>query len=190
MASLANQYFAIAAGSGSNSIFPLVAMIQMAYKSRVEPDPAWVKEAIKRLQYARPWAPNMVALNNIVNCQMTQYCRFTGGEITALLLSALANPHAPRSMQGTAHSLLGGYYAIKLENIELGMTHMKAAVEAEPDRIEYRLDLMRMYETVNNLKAARVELDIARRLDVWGVQRQRLDAESALLDSALGVNTK
>jgi hypothetical protein len=185
MARLANQYFANAAASGSNSIFPLVAMIQLAYKSRGEPDPAWVKEAKRRLQDARPWAPNMVALNNIVNCQMTQYCRLEDGEITALLLSALANPHAPRTMQGTAHSLLGGYYAVKVGNAELGLTHMKAAVEAEPSRIEYRLDLMRMYETVRNFAAARVQLDIARGLDEWRLQRERFDVESALLDAAV-----
>jgi hypothetical protein len=62
---------------------------------------------------------------------------------------------------------------------------MKAAVEAEPSRIEYRLDLMRMYETVRNFAAARVELEMARGLDEWGLQRERFDAEGALLDAAV-----
>ena len=190
MARLANQYFSRAAGSGSNSIYPLVAMIQMAYKARVEPDPAWVERAAKRLQYARPWAPNMVALNNLVNCQMTQYCRLAEGEITALLSAALANPDAAPTMKATAHSLLGGYYAVKLQNIEMGITHIKAAAEAEPSRMEYRLDLMRMYEAVNDLSAARTELEAARKLDRWGLQKARLDEESALLDSALKARAK
>ena len=189
-ARLANQYFSRAAGLGSNGIYSLVAMIQMAYKARVEPDPAWVERAAKRLQYARPWAPNMVALNNLVNCQMTQYCRLADGEITALLSAALANPDATPTMKAMAHSLLGGYYAVKLQNIEMGITHIKAAAEAEPSRMEYRLDLMRMYEAVNNLVAARTELEAARKLDRWGLQKASLDEVSALLDSALKARAK
>lgn len=190
MARLANQYFARAAASGSNSIYPLAAMIQMAYKARVEPDPAWIEMAVKRLRYARPWAPNMVALNNLVNCQMTQYCSLADNDIATLLVAALTNPGASFNMKATAHSLLGGYYAVKLGNLESGLAHIKAAAEAEPDRIEYRLDLMRMYEAVNNLVAARAELEAARNLDTWGLQKERLDAESALLDSALSARTK
>lgn len=190
MARLANHYFSRAAASGSNSIYPLVAMIQMAYKARVEPDPAWVEMAAKRLQYARPWAPNMVALNNLVNCQMTQYCRLADNDIATLLVAALTNPGASFNMKATAHSLLGGYYAVKLGNLESGLAHIKAAAEAEPDRIEYRLDLMRMYEAVNDLGAARAQLEAARNLDRWGLQKERLDAESALLDSALSARTK
>lgn len=190
LARLANQYFARAAASDSNSIYPLAAMIQMAYKVRDNPDPAWIETAVKRLRYARPWAPNMVALNNLVNCQMTQYCRFADDALIRLLVAALDNPDASLDMKATAHSLLGGYYAVKLGNLELGMTHIKAAAAAEPNRIEYRLDLMRIYEVVNELDAARAELDVARRLDIWGLQKERLDSESALLDSAFNARTK
>ena len=183
-AKLANQYFARAVASGSSSIFALTAMIQMAYKARVAPDPVLTDRTIQRLQFGRPWAPNMVALNNLVNCQMSQYCRLADSDMAALLLAALANPRAAPSMKGTAHSLLGGYYAMKLQNLELGIPHLKAATESDPDHIEYRLDLMRLYEATNNLVAARAELEAARGLDKWGLQTARLDSEKALLDSA------
>ena len=188
-ARLADQYFSRAAASGSNSIFALTARMQMAYKARLESDPAWVKEAIRRLQFARPWAPNMVALNNLVNCQMMHYCKLADNDMTALLYAALANPDASPAMKGTAHSLLGGYYAIKLQNLEVGIPHIKAAVEADPTQIEYRLDLMRLHEASNNLVAASADLAAARKLDTWGFQKARLDAEKALLDSALKAST-
>ena len=184
-ARLADQYFSRAAASGSNSIFALTARMQMAYKARVASDPAWVTEAIRRLRYTSPWAPNMVALNNLVNCQMTQYCGLADSDMIALLYAVLANPDAAPAMKGTAHSLLGGYYAIKLQNLELGIPHIKAAVEADPTQIEYRLDLMRLHEASNNLVAASADLVEARKLDAWGFQKARLDAEKALLDSAL-----
>ena len=190
MARLAERYFARAAALGSSSIYPVTAMIQMAYKTRVEPDPQWIGMAEKRLQYGRAWEPNMVALNNLVNCQMTQYCRLADSEMTALLLAALANPDASRKMRGMAHSLLGGYYAVKLGNLKLGMPHIKAAVEAEPDRVDYRLDLLRLYGAVDNLGAAKAELEAARKLDTWGLQKERFDAESALLDAALRERAK
>ena len=184
-AKLAEQYFSRAAALGSNSIFPVTAMIQMAYKARYEPAPGWVEMAAKRLQYGRPWDPNMVALNNLVNCQMYEYCRLADDVMTALLLAALANPDAGPKTKGAAHSLLGGYYAVKLGKLELGIPHIKAAVETEPDRIDYRLDLLRLYGVEGNLVAARAELETVRKLDRWGLQKERLDAESALLDTAL-----
>lgn len=184
MAKLANQYFARAAALGNDNIYPVAAMILMAYKARVEPAPGLVETAAKRLQYGRSWDPNMGALNNLVNCQIKEYCRLSDTDMTALLLAALANPDASRKTRGTAHSLLGGYYAVKMENLELGIPHIKAAVEAEPDRIEYRLDLVRLYGVSNNFTLARTELEAARKLDTLGLQKKRLDAEGALLDAA------
>ena len=190
LAELSDHYLALAEASGGSSIYPITARLQLAYKARVAPAPGLVEAAAKRLQYGRPWEANMVALNSLVNCQMTQYCRLADADITTLLLAVLANPNASAKMKGTAHSLLGGYYAIKLENIELGLPHIKAAVEAEPDRIEYRLDLMRLYEVQGNLVAARTELRAARKLDMWGLQKLRFDEEDALIDKALNVRAK
>ncbi len=190
LAKIADQYFSRSATLAGSSIFPIIAMIQMAYKARVEPSPELVEMAAKRLQYGRPWEPNMLALNNLVNCQINQYCKLEDKDVVVLLLAALANPDASIKSKGTAHSLLGGYYAVKLENLELGIPHIKAAVEAEPDRIEYRLDLIRLYEVVNDLVSARAELKTARKFDTWGLQKERLDAEDALLDSALNARAK
>ena len=186
----ANQYFAHAANLDRNSIFPLAAMLQMAYKARVEPAPELVEMAAKRLQYGRPWEPNVVALNNLVNCQINDYCKLADADMTKLLLAALANPDANRKTKGSAHSLLGGYYAVKVGDLELATPHIKAAAEAEPDRIEYRLDLLRLYEAIDNLVSAREELDAARKLDTLDLQKERLDAEGALLDTALRARAK
>ena len=129
----------------------------------------------------------MVALNGIVNCQLTQYCRLADNDITKMLFAVLANPHASRKMKGSAHSMLGGFYVMKLDNYELGLVHMKAAVEVEPDRIEYRWELMRLYEAVGQLEAAAAELESVARLDAWGLRKQKLDEERALLAAALKV---
>ena len=190
LAELSDHYLALAQASGGSSIYPITARLQLAYKARVAPPPGLVEMAAKRLKYGRPWEANMVALNGLVNCQMTQYCKLADGDITALLLAVLANPSAGSKMKGTAHSLLGGYYAMKLENIELGLPHIKAAVDAEPERIDYRLDLMRLYEVQNNLVAARTELEAARKLDKWGLQKKRLDDELAVIDRALQTRGK
>ena len=190
LAELSDHYLALAEASGGSSIYPITARLQLAYKARVAPAPGLVEAAAKRLQYGRPWEGNMVALNSLVNCQMTQYCRLADADITLLLLAVLANSNASNKMKGTAHSLLGGYYAIKLENIELGLPHIKAAVDAEPDRIEYRLDLMRLYEVQGNLVAARTELKAARMFDKWGLQKLRLDEEDALIVRALNARAK
>ena len=73
---------------------------------------------------------------------------------------------------------------VKLEKLEMAIPHIKAAVEADPDRIEYRLDLVRLYGVTDNFVAARSELAAARKLDKWGLQKERLNTESALLDVA------
>lgn len=185
LAKLAEKYFARSAEFGGSSIFPVVAMIQMAYKGRYEPEHSWIEMAANRLQNGRPWEPNMVAMNNLVNCQMNEYCKLADADIIALLVAALANPDASRKTIATANSLLGGYYAVRLDNLEAAMPHIKAAVVAEPDRIEYRLDLVRIYGVSDNLIAARAELETARKLDKWGLFTERFDAEGALIDSAL-----
>ena len=187
MVVLADRYFAVAGASGGSSIFPITARIQLAYKARIEPASGLVEMAAKRLQYGRPWEANMVALNGIVNCQLTQYCRLADSDITTMLFAVLANPHASRKMKASAHSILGGFYVMKLDNYELGLVHMKAAVEVEPDRIEYRWELMRLYEAVGQLEAAAAELESVARLDAWGLRKQKLDEERALLAAALKV---
>jgi protein O-mannosyl-transferase len=189
-AKLSDQYFARAAELSRSSVYPITARLQLAYKARVEPPPGLVDAAKQRLQYGRSWDANVVALNNLVNCQMTQYCRLADADVIGLLLAALANPDASRKTRGTANSLLGGYYAVKLDNLELGIPHIKAAVEAEPDRIEYRFDLVRLYGVTDNLAAAQAELATIRKLDTWGLQKERLIAETALLEAALNARAK
>lgn len=189
MATLADQYFERAMKLGGNSVYPVAARILLAYKIRAEPTPGLVEIAVNRLQHGPPWEANMGALNNLVNCQMTEYCRLAETDMTALLMAVIANPDASPKMKGTAHSLLGGYYAVKLDKLELAIPHIKAAVKSEPDRIEYRLDLVRLHGVTDNFIAARLELDAARKLDKWGLQKARLDAESALLDSASRART-
>lgn len=188
-AKLADQYFSRAAALGRHNIYPVVGRVQLAYKMRVVPDPGLVDMAAGRLQSGRPWEANMGALMNLINCQMTQYCRLPDDEIIALLSAVLANTEASRRMKGMAHSLLGGYYAVKLSNLELAMPHVKAAIEAEPDQIEYRLDLVRWYIASGDLAGASAELGVARKLDKWKLQTARLDAERALLDIALSART-
>lgn len=185
LAKLADAYFARAAALGTYSIYPVMGRILIAYKARVEPPSGLVDMTAKRLQYGRAWEPNMGALNNLVICQMTQYCKLADSDVIALLFAALANPDSTRKTRGTAHSLLGGYYAIKMGNLEMGMPHIKAAVDAEPDRIEYRLDLIRLYGVSDNFVGASAELLEARKLDTWGLHAKRLDEEAALLVSAL-----
>ena len=189
MAQLANQYFARSAALGRVSILPMTAMIQMAYRAGFEPDGDLVELAVNRLKYGRSWEPNMVALANLVGCQVNQYCRLGDADMTALLLAALTNPDASPRTRGAAHTLLGGYYASKMGNIELGAPHIKAATEAEPERIDFRLELAKLYVVLDNPAAARAEVKVARKLDIWALHSAEIEAMSARLDSTSGAKS-
>ena len=132
----------------------------------------------------------MVALASLVDCQVTHYCRLADADMTALLLAALANPDASAGTRGAAHTLLAGYYAVKMHSLELIAPHISAAVDAEPDRVDFRLGLIRLYLVVDNLVAAGEELDVARKLDRWELHTAELDAERARLELALGTRAK
>jgi protein O-mannosyl-transferase len=185
MAKLADQYLERAGELGRSSIFPATSRIVMAYKTHGVPAPELIETVKRRLQSRRPWEPNMVALSHLVNCQIASRCALADTDMVAMLSSALANPDAGQKTIATAHSLLGGYYAIKLGDIEKAGLHMMAAAEVEPNRIEYRLDLLRYYATIGSWELAKRELNIARTIDKWGLQRKRFDAESALLDATM-----
>lgn len=184
LAATANEYFLRAAEISKGNIYPIIAMIQLAYKARVEPDPTWVAMAAQRLQYGRAWAPNIGALANLVECQMSQYCKLADDDIVALLGAALANPDATNGMKGAAHALLAEYYLRKLKSLELGAPHIVGAVEAEPDRVDFRLELIRLFLVVGDFTSARSELEVARKLDRWGTYGAKLETERLRLESA------
>ena len=189
MVKLADKYFARAAALERVSILPITAMIQTAYKSGIEPAPDLVGVAAKRLQYGRSWEPNMVALANLVSCQVEQYCRIADTDMTALILAAIANPDASRGTKGAAHSLLGGYYANRMGNLELAAPHIKAAVDSEPDRIDFRLELARLYVAIDDPAAAGAELAVARKLDKWSLHAAEITKLNERLDLALSGKT-
>lgn len=184
VARLAEQYFSRATVLSDVSIFPIIASIQLSYLTQTVPSPALFALAENRLRSGRPWEANMVSLNQLVNCQLRDYCNLADADMTALLFSALANPLASAKTKGTAHSLLGGYYALRIDSLDLAGPHIKAAVEAEPDRTDFRFDLLRWHAAVGDLSAATQDLEALRKLDVWGILTRRLNAESQLLDAA------
>ncbi|MEP7155336.1 MAG: tetratricopeptide repeat protein [Betaproteobacteria bacterium] len=184
MSKLADQYFERAAKLGSINIYPMAGRLQLAFKDRTPPPKHLVEEIARRLQFGRAWDANLSALNNLVNCQMTQYCRFTDEEMTSMLKAPLANAGFSPKARGAAHWLLGGYYAARLGDFQAAKPQFEAAVEAEPNRIEYRLELVRFYGVLQDLDAAEAQLKVARKLDTLGIQRNRLDEEAALLESA------
>ena len=109
--------------------------------------------------------------------------------MTALILAAIANPDASRGTKGAAHSLLGGYYANRMGNLELAAPHIKAAVDSEPDRIDFRLELARLYVAIDDPAAAGAELAVARKLDKWSLHAAEITKLNERLDLALSGKT-
>jgi len=73
---------------------------------------------------------------------------------------------------------------VKLNNLELSLPRVKAAIDAEPARMEYRLDLVRLYGAMSDYVSANAALSEARKRDRWGLDKNRLDSEAALLAAA------
>jgi len=159
------------------SVFSHVGLIQLAYKARVEPDPQWTADMIARL-LAVDWEPNMVAVNGLVICQVQHYCRLPDADIVSILEAALKNPNARPRTLGSANSMLGNYYALKMADLQKAQEYMRAAILVEPLRHEYRMDYVGMLMAVNKLDDAQQQLAEARRIDRHGIHRKQIDSEA------------
>jgi len=159
------------------SVFSHIGLIQLAYKARVEPDPQWTADLIARLMKV-DWEPNMVAVNSLVICQVQHYCRLSDADIVSILEAALKNPNGRPKTLGSANSMLGNYYALKMADLQKAQEYMRAAIEIEPLRHEYRMDYVGMLMAANKLDDAERQLAEARKIDRYGIHRKQIDSEA------------
>jgi protein O-mannosyl-transferase len=171
------RYFRHAMTLSRISVFSHVGLIQLAYKARVEPDPQWTADMIARLKTV-DWEPNMVAVNGLVICQVQHYCRLPDADIVSILEAALKNPNGRPKTLGSANSMLGNYYALKMADLRKAQEYMLAAILTEPLRHEYRMDYVGMLMAANKLDDAERQLDEARRIDRYGIHRKQIEAET------------
>ncbi len=159
------------------SVFSHIGLIQLAYKARVAPDPQWTADLIARLR-AVDWEPNMVAVNGLVICQVQHYCRLSDADIVSILEAALKNPNGRPKTLGSANSMLGNYYALKMADLQKAQEYMRAAIEIEPLRHEYRMDFVGMLMAANKLDDAERQLAEARKIDRYGIHRKQIESEA------------
>jgi len=162
------------------SVFSHIGLIQLAFKARVEPDSQWIEDLKARL-VAVDWEPNMVAVNGLVICQVQHYCRLSNEDVVTILESSITNPNARPKSLGSANSMLGNYYALKMGDLGLARKHLLAAVLAEPQRLEYRMDYVGILMASNQLDEAEKQLAESRKIDRFGIHRSRIDAEAERL---------
>ncbi len=74
--------------------------------------------------------------------------------------------------------MLGNYYALKMADLQKAQEYMRAAIEIEPLRHEYRMDFVGMLMAANKLDDAERQLAEARKIDRYGIHRKQIESEA------------
>lgn len=163
------------------SVFSHVGLLQLAYKARKDIDRAWITELTSRLT-AVDWEPNMVAINGLIICQVEHYCKLRDSDIVTILEAPLKNQHGRVKSLASANSMLGNYYILKMSDPVRAKKYLMAAVQLEPDRIEYRLDYVGALLADGNVAEAEKQFALARENDKYNLSEEKLNSSRALID--------
>ena len=178
---LSEQFFQRSAELSEQSVFPLIGLIQLASREGELPDQAMIDKV--KIRLARiDWNPNMDAIVSMVVCQVKHFCKLPHESVISILQTVIDNPKAGPKSLGTANSLMGNYLALEMDDLPGAQQYLVAAVNAEKNRLEYRLDLLGLMVVTHNFDGAREQLSIARKMDKLNMNKSRLDAESQMID--------
>ncbi len=179
------KFFRRSAELSNYSVFPLVGLVQLLSKAGEQPAPLLLETMKARLAKV-DWSPNLDAIGSLVNCQIQYYCQLPHESVLALLQASISNPKAGPKSLGSANSLMGNYLAIKLQDLTGARRYLVAAVEAEKDRLSYRLDLVGLLVALGEFDEARRQLTVARQIDKFNASKSRLDAEEQMIAKMAG----
>ncbi len=178
-------YFRQAAKLSGPDISPLVGLIELVYKAQKPVNPDWVADLEHRLSALPPRVPNVVAIENLVNCQMNAYCKLPDRDMIAILKAMLENPKAAPRTIGDANTLLGNYYGTKLgDRVKAGECY-KAAAEVEPNLAVRRIALAHWYAADGQFDQSRAQIRAAKALDRVGEYGNQILNEERSLEALM-----
>lgn len=162
----------------SNSLFGLI-ILSSARGKLVEP--AWIDELQHRLKNTPFSADTADKLIGLITCQMNGKCSLEKKEIQGLLKTALDNP----TLQGPKRAVVlsaSSYYLVNFEKDYLAaIAAMRQAIEAAPQDLEYRLNLIKFLTALERNEEAKTELDILKRMDKLNVYAGEIESQMQML---------
>jgi tetratricopeptide (TPR) repeat protein len=160
----ARQYFAnasLADADYTEGLFGLITLYEYTDRSR----PAGIVDILaKRLRNA-PFANNNGnMLAQLVTCQEQQKCRLTRAEMGKLLQAALRNPTLAGSNKASVLTSTSRYFAMQGQ-YQVALKLARQAVQAVPDSIVHRLNVVHWLITMGKAEQARQALSEIKSMD-------------------------
>ncbi|WP_171014192.1 hypothetical protein [Chitinivorax sp. B] len=140
-------------------------LVQLAFLTGQPLSLELMKDLNNRLK-SRPFAASNVSfIQNLINCQLYQYCKLQEEEIILLLQNANENPTVLPSFRSALNSASGLYYANRLNDYKRAEVFLKDAIhfELSPQNV---LNLAELYRVMGDISKARSTILWARDLDV------------------------
>jgi len=181
----AQSYYHTATELSTKNTHGLFGMIKLNAVRNRPINPSWIEELTHRLEQPPYAIDNGPKLIDLVNCQIATVCKLPAQKLEGLLQASLRNPGLTHWSRANIYSALHLYRMNISNDYDGAVEALHLAIEAMPDALEYRLNLIKFLIIKKQFSQAGKELAQLKQIDI----RQAHGPEIARLNDLLLLQT-
>lgn len=177
---LAKKHFQTSYQQDDASVDGLFGLVHLESELRGKVSSETLNELVHRLETAPFSANTPNQIHGLIACRQQNRCKLTREQLGMILQAAIDN----ESARGLAKSILlyeaAKYLFWDLGNYQDAIFLAYRAVQAKPDTVEPRIELVKMLITLGKISLATEQLNELRKVNVLGLQKsviQQLEQE-------------
>ncbi len=158
----------------------LQALIFLNGRAHRPIDPRLWKAIVDKLRHGAPSQTDIAAVIFLFHCQQQGVCPDQPRELLAAFTAALESSDGNPNLM----SAYADFAVQRLNDPELAVRMSRAVVDAKPEVMVYRANLIRMLIRTGKLDAARIQLQQMRKKDIAGSQAATIETLGRAIDAA------
>jgi tetratricopeptide (TPR) repeat protein len=176
----AAQHYERATQLDKNTTQGLFGFILLNSKREKPVEARWVRELVYRLEHQRN-PDHSYKLNNLIACQAEGRCELPKQELEDIVEAPLRNPAVKGHHLANAYTTRNLYLGNIVDDFPGALDALYRAIDAAPNDLHYRLNLINFLMIKGRFDEARTELDKVKQIDKSPTNRAKIESLSKVL---------
>lgn len=180
----AEKYYRKAIGKSSMGFSAEVGIIRLYNLAKKVPPEDVMQSVLDKVSRGRQAPLVPVLIQNVMGCNIARLCDLPDEWVLRVMLAFLNNPEIRKADQLNVRMLMAQYLIDKMADGYGATEVVERIVREEPNYLNGRRNLARLYRLSDRLDEAQAEVDAVKRLDKWGVMDAEVREEQKRIDEA------
>ena len=163
---MAQFHYQRAAELNPNTLAPLLGLLNLDCAIGRPKNVGLQLKLRGRFTSARFTAENQAAVNSLPRLLIEDRLCLDAAEVKALIDAGLSNPAAKGYMRAVIYSVAMDYSAVKLRSPQIALSYARAAVDSDPVKVPFRINLTHLLLATNDVIEARREYNSILKLEI------------------------